>query len=84
MKSALLTTVETARQYLLLQEDRVHACYRHAHSTSFPSHALEARYEKTKQTKTGHPSKLVLKQQTEGAAIKTERAVPGGGGYIEE
>jgi hypothetical protein len=43
--------------------------------------AVATRYEKTKQTKTGHPSKLVLKQQTGGTAIKTERAVPGGGGY---
>jgi hypothetical protein len=47
------------------------------------SQARSARYEKTKQTKTGHPNKLVLKQQTEGAAIKTESAVPGAGGYIE-
>jgi hypothetical protein len=43
---------------------------------------LSPRYEKTKHTKTGLPNKLVLKQQTEGAAIKTERAVLGAGGYV--
>jgi hypothetical protein len=32
-----------------------------------------ARYEKTKPNKTGHPSKLVLKQQTEGAPIKKQK-----------
>jgi hypothetical protein len=40
---------------------------------------LQSRYEKNK----NRPSQqLVLKQQTEGAAIKTESAVLGAGGYI--
>jgi hypothetical protein len=30
--------------------------------------------KKTKPNKTGHPSKLVLKQQTEGAAIKNRKS----------
>jgi hypothetical protein len=37
---------------------------------------------KKKPKKNGHPNKPVLKQQTEGAAIKTERAALGAGGYI--
>jgi hypothetical protein len=47
-----------------------------------PNQLLDKAREEEKKPKTGHTSKLVFKQQTEGAAIKTERAVPGGGGYI--
>jgi hypothetical protein len=41
-----------------------------------------ARYAKNKPNKTGHPSTLVLKQQTEGAAIKNRKGSSWGGGYI--
>jgi hypothetical protein len=38
-----------------------------------PEKRLYERYEKTKPNKTGHPSKLVLKQQTEEVAIKNRK-----------
>jgi hypothetical protein len=39
--------------------------------------ALVALATKVRKKKNGHPNKLILKQQTEGATIKTERAVLG-------